>query len=117
LLPPPSSSLSSHLSVFSIMADSTATPAAAAATGKPVKPDADLFNEQVGKAENEYNEAMARFVSAHSYMSVSVLPPGAVRCMLPNAEILLFFLTSLRSREVANSTCKLDLLTFGSSHV
>lgn len=44
------------------MADSTATPAAAAATNsKPVKPDADLFNEQLGKAEKEYNDALARY--------------------------------------------------------
>ncbi|KAK0714596.1 hypothetical protein B0H67DRAFT_216138 [Lasiosphaeris hirsuta] len=45
------------------MADSTPVAAAAApaAPVKPVKPDTDLFNEQLGKAEKEYQDAMTRY--------------------------------------------------------
>ncbi|KAK0718189.1 hypothetical protein B0T26DRAFT_752143 [Lasiosphaeria miniovina] len=44
--------------------DATAAATAAAAAGaslKPVKPDTDLFNEQLGKAEKEYQDVMARY--------------------------------------------------------
>jgi hypothetical protein len=44
------------------MSDSTAAAATPAAT-KPAKPDADLFNEQLGKAEKEHSDALARLVS------------------------------------------------------
>jgi hypothetical protein len=47
------------------MADSTAPATAApAAVTKPVKPDADAFNEQLGKAEKDYQEAMTKYVCA-----------------------------------------------------
>ena len=43
------------------MAEAT-TPASAQAA-KPVKPNVDLFNEQLNKAEKEHSEVMAKYVS------------------------------------------------------
>lgn len=47
------------------MAEVAAAPATAPAGEKkrPEKPDVDLFNEQLAKAEKEYQESFARYVS------------------------------------------------------
>lgn len=46
------------------MAEVTSVPAAAPAVEKkkPEKPDADLFNEQLAKAEKEYKDSFAKYV-------------------------------------------------------
>lgn len=51
-----------------VMAETAAVPAPAPASAdkkkfeKPEKPNADLFNEQLAKAEKEYQEAFAKYV-------------------------------------------------------
>jgi len=61
---PPKSSLLTALSGNSNMADSTAAAAATAASTRPTRPDTDLFNEKLGKAEKEYQDVMTKYVSA-----------------------------------------------------
>jgi hypothetical protein len=45
------------------MADPSATPATAPAPTKPVKPDQDVFNKEVEKAEKEHKDVMTKLVS------------------------------------------------------
>lgn len=56
------------------MAETTAAPdaapaadvgTAASAAAKPLKPNQELFNEEVAKAEKEYKEAMTKYVSKY----------------------------------------------------
>ncbi|KAH8889854.1 hypothetical protein GQ53DRAFT_782973 [Thozetella sp. PMI_491] len=57
------------------MADSTAAPAQAT---RPAKPDVDLFNEQLGKAEKEHTAAMERLVTSLPLIStLFIVPPLA----------------------------------------
>ena len=57
------------------MADSTAAAPvpAPAATTRPVKPDVDLFNEKLGKAEKEYQEALAKYVCPRGLALVAAI--------------------------------------------
>jgi hypothetical protein len=49
------------------MADSkTAAPAAAAPAARPTRPDEALFNENLKKAQKEYDDAMVRYVSLYA---------------------------------------------------
>ena len=52
------------------MAEAPAATAAPAANLKPSKPDQDLFNKSLEKAQKEYDDAMTRYVSA-SYRPAS----------------------------------------------
>jgi len=50
---------------------STAAPAAATADKrKPEKPNAELFNERLAKAEKEYQDAMAKYVRRMCFCSL-----------------------------------------------
>lgn len=55
------------------MAETTAPDAAPAATpaARPVKPNAELYKEQLGKAEKEYNDAMARYNAIKAKIEIS----------------------------------------------
>lgn len=52
---------------------------AAAPAAKLVKPNVELFNEQVAKAEKEYNDAMSRYVSRGTCLTSFAAP---LRCIL-----------------------------------
>lgn len=56
------------------MADAATAPAAAATAAdkkKPEKPNAELFNERLAKAEKEYQDSMAKYVCRGTHLSVS----------------------------------------------
>ncbi len=63
------------------MAETAAAPVAHQAAAadkkkfeKPEKPNADLFNEQLAKAEKEYQDAFAKYVRPHPPQLIVILP-------------------------------------------